>query len=115
MRVLYLESFTQLSDKTLLAIAQHCPLIEKIHLSGHNRAQGKIKGLALQTLAENHALAVNLRMLQLVDQNHGMDNLILRLSKARPKLWIIEGSTAGTRMSTVRLFFASIFVRSLLI
>ena len=98
MRVFYLEAFTGLSDKTLLAIFDFCPRIEKVHLSGFDKVPGQVHGSALRALAQDPALAPHLRELVLLDQHV---QHVKALSQARPGLWIHEGSTLGDGIADV--------------
>ncbi|KAJ7771459.1 hypothetical protein B0H16DRAFT_185276 [Mycena metata] len=101
MRVFRLEAFTTLSDATLLAIFEACPRIEMVQLTGHDKAQGRLTGSALKTLARTPAWAPRLKAMYLYDQSSKIDAGVKALSAARPTVWISTGETVGTSMSAV--------------
>ena len=115
LKVVRLEAFTRLTDKTLLAILQTCKGIEKIHLSGNDKIPGGLKGTALQTLGDQPSLAPSLRCLELWDQPYELRKIIKVVSKARPNLWIHTGDTLGDSLADVSdsFFYSDSLLRAI--
>ncbi|KAK7024017.1 hypothetical protein R3P38DRAFT_2955892 [Favolaschia claudopus] len=103
MRVFRLDSFTSLSDASLLTIFEHCPNIEMICLAGNDKVHGNVSGTALKTLASRPYLAPKLKSLSLIDQQTGVQSGVKVLSRARPMLWIYTGDTVGNSMAAQSL------------
>ncbi|KAG2495298.1 hypothetical protein HYH03_006570 [Edaphochlamys debaryana] len=93
LRVLQLESCTQLGNASFNAIIEGLPLLEELHITGHDRTSGRLKGKKLlDPLIKDNKLP-ELYNLVLTDQ--GLDYASTqRLIKARgKKLRVQAGST----------------------
>lgn len=101
LRVINIEAFISLTDKTLLAIVDYCPLIESIHISGNVKVFGKVitaspdighKPREESEMSRNHRSTSRWR------RRASEETFIV---KARPTLLIKTGSTLGDGMGAV--------------
>ncbi|KAI6250045.1 hypothetical protein HI914_01295 [Erysiphe necator] len=87
-------SATSLTDIALLAIAQNCPMIKSINISGNDKIHGGVKGHCFDQLAANKDIAPVLTTVLLMDQDVRRKQIKL-LTKQRPGLTVREGETVG--------------------
>ncbi|PNW86382.1 hypothetical protein CHLRE_02g084200v5 [Chlamydomonas reinhardtii] len=89
--VLQLASCTGISNKAFAAICSGLPKLRELHVTGHDKSTGALKGKALDPLIQG-ALP-NLRRLYITDQGVGYD-AVQRLIKKRGKtLQVQSGET----------------------
>ena len=89
-----------LDDKAIISIVRNCPGIERIAIAGSDRTPGKVKCRGrLVDVMEDLTLAKKLRHLELWNQTLFIRS-VEKISKARPRLAIVDGVTVGEDMTT---------------
>lgn len=91
---LRLESCRGLTDATLVTAFNSCPNLVYVHVSGHDKSSGSIRGDALSYLKDNPTVVPKLRELRLIDQYSGLlDKPIKAVTRVRRRLRIVTGNT----------------------
>ncbi|KAJ3859907.1 hypothetical protein EV359DRAFT_50133 [Lentinula novae-zelandiae] len=74
MKLMSLDSHTQLGKDALLAIVESCPKLEALRITGHDRGDHRALAALATACESNPDLAKNLRDLNLTDQHISHDN-----------------------------------------
>lgn len=94
LRVLSLDACTQLSDTTLIVILTHCPLLERLAITGNDKVRGRLSGKGLKDLKAQPTIGLALKELVLYDQ-YVPEKECKALTKARKGLAVKTGESTG--------------------
>ncbi|KAI4646790.1 hypothetical protein J4E93_005014 [Alternaria ventricosa] len=95
---IYFVETQSLTDNAIISIVRNCPDIERIAISGDDRTSGKVNCRGLVDVLADTTVAKKLQHLELWDQRLH-DRSVKKISKARPKMAIVDGETVGDSMA----------------
>ena len=97
LRVLWLSSCLSLTDATLVNVLTHCPRLEALRITGHDKGFGRITHKGLKTLRERKDIGSTLKQLVLLSQSmhNSWEKEAKALSKAKKGLAVTTGMYPG--------------------
>lgn len=106
LRVLQLSSCLNLTDATLVNVLTHCPRLESLRISAHDKGYGKITHKGLKSLRERPEIGSALKQLVLLSQSISDttgEKEAKALTKAKKGLAVTIGDIPGRYVDNAQL------------